>query len=109
MTGELSRRRGCYLGDTMSTTTVKLSPQLRRRVASLAKSSGVSPHAFMVEAIERQAAAAEKQRAFHAEALAADAEMERTGEGFRLEDVEKWFITRLKGNKARPPRVVSWR
>ena len=35
-------------------------------------------HAFMVEAIERQAAAAERQRAFHAEALAADAEISVT-------------------------------
>lgn len=93
----------------MSTTTVKLTPHLRRRVASLAKSAGLSPHAFMVEAIERQAAAAEKERAFHADALAADAEMERTGEGLALEDVEKWFIARLKGNKAKRPRAVSWR
>ena len=93
----------------MTTTSVKLSAQLRRRVSSLAKSAGVSPHAFMVEAIERQAEAAEKQRAFHADALAAEAEMERTGKGHRLEDVEKWFAARLKGGKSRAPRASSWR
>ena len=91
------------------TTSLKLSEQLRRRVSSLAKSSGVSPHAFMVEAIERQAEAAEKQRSFHADALAADAEMEKSGTGHRLEDVEKWFLARLKGRKPRSPRTTSWR
>lgn len=91
------------------TTSVKLSEQLRRRISSLAKSAGISPHAFMVNAIERQAEAAEKQRAFHAEALAADAEMERTGRGHRLDDVETWFIARLKGRKPKPARAVSWR
>ena len=93
----------------MTTTSLKLTEQLRRRVSSLAKSAGVSPHAFMVQAIERQAAAAEKQRAFHADALGADAEMERTGAGYRLEDVESWFIARLKGGKPKAPRAVSWR
>ena len=93
----------------MGTTSVKLSPQLRRRISSLAKSSGISPHAFMVEAIERQAAAAERQRAFHAEALAADAEMDATGTGYHLEDVAKWFAARLKGGKAKLPRARSWR
>ena len=93
----------------MTTTSVKLSEQLRRRVSSIAKSAGISPHAFMVEAIERQAEAAEKQRAFHAEALAADAEMERTGKGFRMEDVEQWLTVRLKGGKSKPPRAISWR
>ena len=41
----------------------------------------------MVQAIERQAEAAEKQRGFHADALATDAEMEKRGTGHRLEDV----------------------
>ena len=91
------------------TTSLKLPEQLRRRVSSLAKSAGVSPHAFMVEAIERQAEAAEKQRVFHAEALEADAEMAQSGTGHRLDDVEKWFVARLKGRKPRAPRAVSWR
>lgn len=91
------------------TTSLKLSEQLRRRVSSLAKSTGVSPHAFMVSAIERQAEAAEKQRSFHAEALAAEKEMEQTGTGHRLEDVEKWFTARLKGRKMKLPRTSSWR
>ena len=93
----------------MSTTSVKLSPQLRRRIRSLAKSSGLTAHAFMVEAIERQTAAAEKQRAFHEDALAADVEMEASGMGYELEDVANWFATRLKGGKAKLPKARPWR
>ena len=91
------------------TTSLKLSKQLRRRISSLAKSAGVSPHAFMVEAIEQRAELAEKQRDFHAEALEADAEMERTGKGYLLEDAERWFVARLKGREAKRPRTTSWR
>lgn len=91
------------------TTSLKLSERLRRRVRSLARSTGVSPHALMVEAIERQADALEKEREFHAEALEADAEMLRTGTGYRLKDVETWFMQRLKGRKVKLPRAVSWR
>lgn len=93
----------------MTTTSLKLSEQLRRRIRSLAKEAGISAHAFMVQAIERQAQLTEKERVFHAQALEADAEMIRTGEGCRLDDVEGWFVARLKGRTVTRPRTISWR
>ncbi len=37
-----------------STTTLKVPRALKARIARLAKQSGRSPHAFMLEALERQ-------------------------------------------------------
>ncbi len=53
----------------MSTTSLKLPDDLKRLAIAAAKHRGITPHAFMVEAI-RTAATAEKLRAeFVAEAL----------------------------------------
>lgn len=93
----------------MGTTSLKLTPALRRRVASLAKSEGVSPHAFMVVAIERQAAEAEARRSFIEEADAADEDMTRTGLGYRHDEVKTWFAERLKGRPAKAPKARKWR
>ncbi len=98
-----------YFGVTMTTTTLKLSPSLRRRISSLARHAGVTPHAFMVEAVEKQADAAEQRRRFVTEALEADAEMLDRGEGYRLEDVATWFRRRATGQQAGKPRAVKLR
>lgn len=92
-----------------TTTSLKLSAALKRRIGALARSSGVSAHAFMVEALERQATAAELQQAFHDDALAADDEMERTGTGYSLDEVETWLRAKVAGRRVKAPRAVSWR
>ncbi len=56
----------------MASTTLKLPPGLKSRVATLAKKSGRSAHSLMLEAIERHAAREERTREFVREALAAD-------------------------------------
>jgi len=40
----------------MSTTSLKLSDELKQRAVAAAEQKGVSPHAFMVQAIEQAAA-----------------------------------------------------
>lgn len=93
----------------MPTTTLKLSPALKRRVASLVRGTDKSAHAFMVEAISSEARRAELRREFVAEALVADREMERTGRGYRFEDVKAYFDAKLSGRAARRPRLKRWR
>ena len=57
----------------MSTpTTLKLPDELKDRIARLAKAAGITPHAFMVQALGAQAELAERRREFVAAALAAD-------------------------------------
>lgn len=93
----------------MTTTTLKLPPELKQRVTSVVKGTDKSPHAFMVEAIEQQTALAEKRKSFIADALAARREFDRTGMGYSLEDVRKYFAARLAGKPARRPRLKRWR
>jgi len=93
----------------MSTTTLKLSPQLKKRVASLVRGTEKSAHAFMVEAIAREAERAELRRKFIEEALAADREMERTGLAYDFDDIRDYFESKLSGQRARRPRLKRWR
>lgn len=91
----------------MSTTSVKLPPELKARVAALAKKTGRSAHSLIVEAVERQTTAEERMEQFVGAALAADADVERTGEVYRADDVHKW-LARLATGKA-APRPKPWR
>ena len=88
------------------TTSVKLPPKLKARITALARKSGRSAHSFIVEAIERHAEREERLQTFVKEAVAADADIERTGEMYRAEDVHAWLERLAKGQK--PPRPKSW-
>jgi len=55
----------------MSTTSLKLPDKLKQRVIAAARRQGVTPHAFMLNAIAQGATAAEHRARFVAEAGAA--------------------------------------
>jgi predicted transcriptional regulator len=93
----------------MAITTLKLSEELKARVASLAAGTGKSAHAFMVEAIANEAERADLRRRFVADALVAEAELLRSGKAYRAQDVFAYFETKAKGKKASKPRARSWR
>ena len=93
----------------MTTTTLKLPPALKERVAAIVEGTGKSAHAFMVEAIEQQARLAEQRRAFVADALKAREHAMGTGKAYALGDVERYFAARLAGKPARRPRLKRWR
>lgn len=92
---------------TIDTTSVKLPPKLKARVAALARKSGRSAHGFIVEAVERHVQREERLQSFVQEALAADADIERTGEVYRAEDVHAWLERLAKGQKTSRPK--PWR
>ena len=71
-----------------STTTLKLTDELKLRIASLAQASGKAPHAFMVEALEAQAHLAEMRQSFIKDALASAAEVDAGGALYAMEDVQ---------------------
>jgi|1185.fasta_scaffold139256_2 predicted transcriptional regulator len=93
----------------MPATTLKLSPELKKRIASLAEKHGKSPHAFMVQALEQQAAMAEQRAQFVASALAARKNFERTGKAYDLDDVRRYILARAAGRRVRKPRLKRWR
>ena len=93
----------------MSTTSLKLTEALKQRVLVESERKGISPHAFMVGAIEQAALAAEQRAAFIAEAKAAQLEMVRTGQGFDVDEVHAYIAARIAGEDLPRPRARNWR
>ena len=93
----------------MSTTSLKLPDDLKQRAVSAAQKQGVSPHAFMVFAIEQAATAAERRAGFVAEARAARDKMLKTGKGYDADTVHAHLKARIAGKKSAKPKAVSWR
>ena len=89
------------------TTTLKLPEKLKARIARLAKQTGRSAHALMIEALEREVSREERMKAFVRDAFAAKADIESGGAVYRAEDVHAWMERLAKGGKA--PRPVPWR
>lgn len=89
------------------TTTIRLPPKLRARLKAIAKETDRSVHSHIVEAVEKHAAYEEQMRSLVREALAADAEIERTGEVYRAEDVHAWAERFAQGNASSRPK--PWR
>lgn len=89
------------------TTTIRLPPKLRARLRAIAKETDRSVHSLIVEAVEKHAAYEEQMRSLVKEALAADADIERTGEVYRAEDVHEWARRLSTGVAA--PKPKPWR
>jgi predicted transcriptional regulator len=90
-----------------ATTTIRLPPRLRSRLRALARQSGRSAHSLIVEAVERHADYEEQMRSLVKEAMAADAEVDRSGEVYRAEDVHAWMQRLAQGVATVKPK--PWR
>jgi predicted transcriptional regulator len=89
-----------------ATTTLKLPELLKARIVSLAEAAGKSPHAWMIEALEERVAQSEAYAAFMAEALEADRQMTKTGEGYDADDVHAYLGAVLAGEMPEFPKPV---
>jgi predicted transcriptional regulator len=90
-----------------ATTTLKLSEELKARISALAKAEGKTPHAYMVETLERQAERAERRREYLAAGDASLREYQRTGIAYAMEDVEQYILGKVEGKKASRPKPVK--
>jgi predicted transcriptional regulator len=79
-------------------------PKLRARLSALAKQTGRSAHSLIVEAVERHAAYEEQIRSLVKDAVAADAEIDASGEVYRAEDVHAWMQRLAPDGKAQRPK-----
>ena len=93
----------------MATTSLKIPDELKQRAIQAAQQCGVSPHAFMLSAIEQTVLSAEQRTGFIAEALAAEQEMHESGLGYAAADVHRYIKERIAGNKPDLPEAKSWR
>lgn len=86
-----------------ATTTLKLPESLKARIAPLAEAAGKTAHAWMIDALEAQAALAEMREAFIAEAEASAAEVDAGGPLYAAEDLRAYIVARAAGKPARRP------
>lgn len=93
----------------MSTTSLKLPEDVKQLAIAAAKQQGVTPHAFMVDAIRAAATNAEKRAQFIADAVAARKEAVGSGKGYAAEDVHTYLRTRALGKSSPKPKAKSWR
>ena len=87
-----------------ATTTIRMPPKLRARIQALAKQTGRSAHSVILEAVERHADYEEQLRSLVKDAIEADAEIERTREVYRAEDVHGWMDRLARGQSAVRPK-----
>ncbi|MBK6403023.1 MAG: hypothetical protein IPP18_15205 [Rhodocyclaceae bacterium] len=93
----------------MTTTSLKLPDDLKKRAANVAGQLGISTHAFMVTAIEQAALAAERRARLLAEAKVARHEMIETGKGFEADAVHAYLGAKAAGKPASKPKARTWR
>lgn len=93
----------------MSTTSLKLPEDVKQLAVEAARHQGVTPHAFMVDAIRAAAAAAQKRADFVSDALAARAESLKSGKGYAASEVHAYLRARTEGKSPPKPRAKSWR
>lgn len=93
----------------MSTTSLKLPEGIKQLAVAAAKRQGVTPHAFMVDAIRAAATNAERRAQFVADAVSSRKEAVKSGKGYAAEEVHAHLRARAQGKSATKPRAKTWR
>jgi predicted transcriptional regulator len=93
----------------MSATSLKLPDDLKRRIAELAARTGQTPHAFMVDALRREAQRSELRQQFAVEACESEREALASGKAHTLNATFDYLAAKIGGKKPRRPRARSWR
>ncbi len=93
----------------MSTTSLKLPPEVKQLAIAAAKNQQVSLHAFMVGAIRGAAINAEKRDKFVSGALDAQTQALESGSGYAAEDVHDYLRARVREEPTNRPKANAWR
>jgi len=93
----------------MAATSLKLPEDLKRRIERLANAANKTPHAFMVEALAREAERSELSARFANEAARSEAEALSSGKAFELAATFDYLAARTAGVKPRRPKARAWR
>ena len=91
------------------TTSVKLSDELKARVAAMAAQEGKSAHAYLLDTIEEGTRAKEEHARFVAEALAAKKRFDEDGLAFDAAEAFAHLRARIGGKKTAKPKLRQWR
>ena len=93
----------------MSTTSLKLPEDVKQLALAAAKHRGITPHAFMVDAIRVAATAAEQRAEFVSDAVASRAETIKSGKGFAAAEVHAYLQSWAQGKATSRPKAKAWR
>ncbi len=91
----------------MTTTTLRLTDELKIRVTAAADAAGLTAHGFMLRAIESQTAEAEAQAAFEQLAAQRWRKLQRTGGYLTHDSVRDYAMALARGDSATPPKPVK--
>jgi len=97
------------LNAPMAATSLKLPEDLKRRIERLASAANKTPHAFMVDALAREAERSELRARFADEAAISEEEAFSSGKSFELTATFDYLTARASGAKARRPKARAWR
>lgn len=87
----------------MTTTTIRLTDDLKARIARAAEAAGTTSHNFILEAIAEKAEQAELRADFYAIAEQRYAKFLETGESIPWEDARTWLMQRAAGKRVKRP------
>jgi predicted transcriptional regulator len=88
----------------MAATSIKLSDELKARIAPLAEAEGISPHAWMLRALASETERAEKRADFLAEGRRRLQEVRDGAPTYAAEDVFDYLARRLKDVRTKRPK-----
>jgi predicted transcriptional regulator len=93
----------------MAATSLKLPDPLKRQLSRLAQQAGKTPHAFMVEALSREAQRAELRARFVTEAVESERETLASGKAHSLQAAFGYLEAKVTGRKVKLPKARAWR
>ena len=91
----------------VSTTSLKLTEEIKQQATNAAKELGMTPHAFMVEAIKQASINAEIRRNFIEQANIAREGIIKNGKVFESDKVFEAMKARIAGKKS-TLKVSNW-
>lgn len=84
--------------------SLRVPPEVKKKVARLAEVQDTTSHAFMLEAIREKVEADEARAAFHAEGRRRLARMKKSGLGIPAGEVFEYLAQRALGKPASRPK-----
>lgn len=87
----------------MSTTTIRLTEELKARIARAAERSGTTPHGFILGALEEKVDEAERRRDFIGEAERRWQSFVADGQVVAWDEMREYLSRRARGESPEPP------
>jgi len=88
----------------MPTTTIRLPPELKARIARAAERAGTTPHGFILEAIAEKADQEDRRAEFMDTADRRYAEIVASGKSVPWSEMRRYLERRVTGKKVAKPK-----